>query len=69
MCGFWFPIVAGDCNADSGVNRFDFAGFDDCVTGPDGALLTPACACFDFDGNRDVDLHDFGAFQVHFSGP
>ena len=30
--GFWFPIVAGDCHSDGGVNVFDFAEFDECVT-------------------------------------
>ncbi|MEE9295984.1 MAG: hypothetical protein V3W34_13610 [Phycisphaerae bacterium] len=66
--GFWFAIAPGDCNADGGVNLFDYDSFADCVSGPDGGLLSPECACFDLDGEDDVDLEDFGAFQRWFSG-
>lgn len=66
--GFWFPIAFGDCNTDGGVNLFDFADFDECVSGPGGGLPEPECACFDFDSDDDVDLYDFGAFQSSFDG-
>ena len=67
--GFWFPIVAGDCDADGSVNLFDFGEFDKCENGPGGGLVEPRCACFDFDNDNDVDLLDFGGFQAAFTEP
>jgi len=66
--GFWFPVVAGDCNADGTVNLFDYASFLTCVTGPDGGPVLPDCACFDFNDDDDVDLTDFSNFQLAFQG-
>lgn len=64
--GFWFGIAAGDCDEDGGVSRFDFADFADCATGPGGGPLAGECRCVDFDGDDDVDIHDFESFQrVH----
>lgn len=66
--GFWPAFVpapvAGDCDADGDVDLDDYAGFHDCLGGPGGGLLQPACECFDFDGDGDVDLFDFAEFQV-----
>lgn len=67
--GFWFRVVPGDCNADGGVNLFDFADFIDCTSGPGGGLPEPDCACVDFDADEDVDLLDFGGLQVRITGP
>jgi len=45
----------------------DFAGRSSCMTGPSTAdtavALGPGCEAFDFDGDGDVDLVDFGGFQ------
>ncbi|NOT00073.1 MAG: hypothetical protein HOP29_05555 [Phycisphaerales bacterium] len=67
--GFWFPIVAGDCDEDGGVSKFDFANFADCATGPDGGPLSLECLCVDFDGDDDVDVVDFGDMQQVIQGP
>ena len=66
--GFWFPIAAGDCNSDGGVNLFDYQHFVACGTGPLGGPVGSDCACFDLDGDDDVDLQDVDAFQRAFSG-
>lgn len=65
--GFWFPVVAGDCNADGTVNLFDFESFLTCVSGPNGGPVSPDCACFDFNDDDDVDLIDVAAFQRAFT--
>jgi hypothetical protein len=65
--GFWFAQAHGDCNYDAGINLFDFAGYDTCLSGP-GAPHAADCECHDFDADGDVDLTDFGAFQAAFAG-
>ena len=57
-----------DMNADGTVNLFDYDLFQACVTGPGGGPVSPDCACFDFNDDDDVDLLDFAAFQVSFTG-
>ena len=37
-----------------------------CFTGPAGGLLGNDCRCVDFDSDGDVDLADYGAFQVSY---
>ena len=66
--GFWFQQVPGDCNGDGGVDLFDYATFEACMSGPDGGLSEPACVCFDLDVDGDVDLQDACEFQRAFSG-
>ena len=66
--GFWFSVVVGDCNSDGTVNLLDYESFLTCVTGPNGGPVSPECACFDFNDDDDVDLLDFAAFQVSFTG-
>jgi hypothetical protein len=66
--GFWFQQVPADCNFDGGVDLYDYATFEACMSGPDGGMLEPPCICFDLDGDGDVDLGDVGAFQRSFSG-
>ena len=65
--GFWFPVAAGDCNTDSGVDLADYADLEPCLSGPEGGAQ-PGCACFDLDGDDDVDLSDVGRFQKAFTG-
>ncbi len=65
--GFWFGIVAGDCNEDGGVDLNDFADFEACLLGPDGGLGS-GCGCFDLDASGDVDLEDFARLAQHFTG-
>ncbi|HVP11773.1 MAG TPA: hypothetical protein VMV94_11370 [Phycisphaerae bacterium] len=49
--------------------RADFPDFAACLAGP-GAPVDPAClAAFDADGDGDVDLFDFAAFQVDYVPP
>ncbi len=62
--GLWFPLNAGDCDVDGVTGLFDFDRFADCQLGPAGGIVDPDCACFDADGDDDVDLVDFGMFQV-----
>jgi hypothetical protein len=66
--GFWFPQVPADCNVDGGVDLYDYATFEACMSGPDGGLLEPACVCFDLDVDGDVDLQDWCEFQCAFRG-
>jgi hypothetical protein len=49
------------------VDLGDFGQFPRCMTGPVGAILEPICACFDSDGDSDVDLRDFAAFESAFA--
>ena len=66
--GFWFPLAQGDCNTDGGVNLFDYGDLEVCLSGPAGGLPSPECACFDLDGDVDVDLFDAARFQETFTG-
>ena len=66
--GFWFGTPPGDCNADGLVNLFDHGDFVPCLKGPGVGLNDPACRCFDFDRDEDIDLIDFAEFQVFFLG-
>ncbi len=71
--GFWFPVVAGDCNADGGVNLFDYDAFEACLSssgpaGPGAPGLDPGCVCYDLDQSGTVDLLDVAELQRNFSG-
>ena len=56
--GFWFELPTGDCDEDGVVRLMDYRFFAQCLTGPNGALLSD-CECFDVHRNGSVDLHDF----------
>jgi choice-of-anchor C domain-containing protein len=45
-----------------------YGEFSQCINGP-GAGTGEFCTCADLDGDHDVDLQDFAAFQVNFAGP
>jgi hypothetical protein len=64
--GFWFPLMPGDANEDGGITLLDYSEFTGCMSG-EGGGLDPACGLFDSDGDEDVDLRDFRAFQLAFS--
>ncbi|HNQ23399.1 MAG TPA: FG-GAP-like repeat-containing protein [Phycisphaerae bacterium] len=64
----WCHFYLGDSNGDDTVNRDDFVPFAGCLTGPASAWTDPACRCFDFDADGDVDLGDYATFQRSFSG-
>jgi hypothetical protein len=66
--GFWFGQSPGDSNEDGGINLLDCVELNACASGPGGGLVAPSCACFDMDGDQDVDLEDIGTFQRLFSG-
>lgn len=58
----------GACKLDAPEDSSDFADFVTCLEGPGGGLPQPDCACFDLDGNGDVDLNDFAGFQLAYTG-
>src|SRR3990172_7296677 len=66
--GFWFEVIASDCNEDGVVNLFDYDTFQTCVTGPGGGPLPAGCNCYDFDGDGRVTLQDFATMQDMFNG-
>jgi hypothetical protein len=66
--GFWFGQSPGDSNEDGGINLLDYVELNVCASGPGGGFVVPSCACFDHDGDQDVDLEDVAEFQRMFSG-
>ena len=58
---------SGDLDEDCDVDLLDFAGFVDCMSGPEGGVFV-GCQPFDFDGDDDVDSADFAVFQIAFTG-
>jgi hypothetical protein len=65
--GFWFQQPPGDCNADGLVDLLDHANFVPCLDGPSATWTDPACRCFDFDADDDIDLRDFAYFAKAFA--
>ncbi|HUW82400.1 MAG TPA: hypothetical protein VMZ31_06325 [Phycisphaerae bacterium] len=77
--------ICGDGNADGVVDLGDLPRFVECMTGPmcepGGGCWPPAWTqpplllpverglMMDMDYDGDVDLHDFGGFQLIFAGP
>lgn len=58
------PFAYGDFDLDFDVDPGDEATFVSCATGPAAGLLTVDCDHIDQDLDGDVDLRDFGRFQV-----
>ena len=58
--------VAGDFDGDGAVTPGDLPGMVNCLTGPGGGAVGP-CELGDFDGDDDVDLMDFAAFQAEIA--
>jgi hypothetical protein len=74
VVNFGFPfetITSGARRGELMTAIVDFFGITsggivelvDCLTGPGGGYVIPACADLDFDVDIDVDLVDFAAFQ------
>jgi hypothetical protein len=60
-----YEFVLGDCDADGVADIADHVVLDGCLTNP-GDALGVGCACLDLDSDGDVDLRDFGFFQMAF---
>ena len=62
-----YEFGIGDYDCDQTVDLADFSSWQACMTGPSTADTAvphaPGCEGFDFDGDGDVDLLDFGGFQ------
>ncbi|MHC4698319.1 MAG: hypothetical protein ACYTFA_16425 [Planctomycetota bacterium] len=58
----------GDADANCTVDLADYAGWGDCMTGPDLGPYDAGCAVFNFDGNDDIDLKDLAQFVLVFGG-
>ena len=56
----------GDYDRQGDVNLVDYALFADCLGGP--AAKPIGVSCCPGDDDRDVDLRDFRAFQLAYTG-
>ncbi len=58
-----------DSDSDGDVDYMDLTALVDCISGPAaGSDLTEPCAAVDVDDDGRIDLFDFAAFQVAFTG-
>ncbi|MBI4718269.1 MAG: VCBS repeat-containing protein [Planctomycetes bacterium] len=62
------PALAGSCECWGRIDLVDLAELRACSAGPEKNGITTGCGCYDFDGDDDVDLWDFGVLQVVFGG-
>jgi hypothetical protein len=70
------PPVPGDFDGDGDVDSDDYVNYDDCSAGPDAspapvipdATESDCLNAFDQDDDNDIDLQDFAAFQLGFTG-
>ncbi len=62
--------VPGDFDQNGVLDETDLLYFEFCAAGP-GATFPPGHLCLagDFDGDLDLDMADWAAFQVAFGGP
>ena len=60
--------MPGDCDGSGNVGLNNYAGFQTCLTGPSTGVVAPECFCADLDNDGDVDVVDFGLFQLIFTG-
>ncbi|UCE60702.1 MAG: right-handed parallel beta-helix repeat-containing protein, partial [Phycisphaerales bacterium] len=61
------PLVMGDFDRNLDVDLADFVGLQNCFTGDSPAGISPCCRVFDFEPDEDVDLTDYGAFEILFN--
>lgn len=59
----------GDYDCDLTVNLTDFAGWQDCVSGPIPSSYAPGCEAFDFDANGAIELLDFSELIGTLAAP
>jgi hypothetical protein len=67
--------LSGDYDGDGHVGIADFEAFAECLGGP-AVMPSPdpppsgeeCLQAFDFNLDQDVDLHDFAAFSIGFTG-
>lgn len=62
-------VVDGDVDNSGTVDLFDYAGEQNCFTGPGPAGLSDSCLVFDFDLDDDADLPDHSQFVERLVGP
>ena len=62
------PPGPGDLDGNGVVDLDDYAGFTDCMSGPEVGYDV-GCEMYDFDDDGDVDLADFSLFQSYFTAP
>ncbi len=60
--------VPGDFNADGHVNDADALIFASCMTGANLGPPAAGCEAADLDDDNDVDISDFGRFQLCING-
>lgn len=58
------PYAPFDFNRDGYVNQVDYSVLAGCMTGPNLGPPDPGCENADVDGDDDIDLDDFGKFQI-----
>ena len=57
----------GDADGDGDVDIDDLSAFLDCMTGPDGGIIS-GCDWSDLGADTDVDVFDLAEFQFVFTG-
>lgn len=65
------PGLLGDMDCDGTVSLYDLEDFAACMTGPGGGPVQGFCAAGDFPASPpdgDIDLQDYAAFQLAFTG-
>jgi|GEM_PF-2187829 len=62
-------VVFGDTDFDGDIDLQDFAGLQNCYTGPNGGPVGRRCAVFDFNNDGRVDLQDYRDFAPRMTGP
>jgi len=61
-------VRTGDTEFDGDVDRIDYRGLAQCMTGPGRVNGLCDCRFLDVDYDGDVDLGDFARFQTAYSG-
>ena len=63
-----YEFGLGDYDCDLGRDLEDFAAWVVCTSGPGVIARRGNCVAFDLDHDGRVDLRDFAAFQIRFTG-